>query len=151
MKTFNPDNEQQGWQPSRPEVNLWLKTQVLCSLATLDVGGAPDIATVAFSETHEGDFIVGTSQGSHKSQNIDRDNRVAMVVTDPEQRYTVQIKGVAKKLSTTAFAALADEHYAQRPESLPFKDEPGQAHILIEPQSIRFSDCSVSPWLITEL
>ena len=70
-------------------------------------------------------------------------------MTDPSDRYTAQIKGVAKKLSDVAFASLADTHYSQRPESLPFKDEPGQTHILSSPEEIRFSDCSVSPWLTT--
>lgn len=149
MKTFDTNNHQPGWQPDRFELSDWLRSQVLCSLATLDSNGAPDIATVAFSETDQGDLIVGTSESSHKSSNIDGDSRVAMVVTDPSDRYTAQIKGVAKKLSELAFAALADTHYSQRPESLPFKDEPGQTHILISPEEIRFSDCSVSPWLTT--
>ena len=133
MKTFDTNNHQPGWQPDRAELSDWLRSQVLCSLATLDSDGAPDIATVAFSETDQGDFIVGTSESSRKSSNVDGDPRAAIVVTDPSDRYTAQIKGVAKKLSDVAFASLADTHYSQRPESLPFKDEPGQTHILLSP------------------
>lgn len=149
MKAYDVNNQQPGWQPDRSELGDWLRSQVLCSLATLDTNGQPEVATVAFSETDQGDFIVGTSQSSRKSQNIDGDSRVAMVVTDPSDRYTAQIKGTAQKLSDVAFAALADTHYKQRPESLPFKDDPSQTHILVSPEEVRFSDCSVSPWLTT--
>ena len=150
MKTFDKSNTEPGWQPTRDELSEWLRKQALCTFSSLDQNGAPESATVAFSETSNGEFIVGTSETFHKSQNVDRDERVALVVTNYDDRYTAQIKGTARKLSETAFGALADEHYRQRPESLPFKDEPGQTHILVQPQNIRFSDCSVQPWLVTE-
>ncbi len=150
MKVFDKSEVRDGWAPSRGELDEWLKGRVLCSLSTLDAEGAPESATVAFSVAEDGGYIIGTSKDSHKAANLDGDNRVAMVVTDPETRYTVQIKGTAVKLAQTAFDALADEHYRQRPESLPFRDEPDQVHIKVTPHLIRFSDCSVHPWLVTE-
>ncbi len=81
-------------------------------------------ATVAFSVTSNGELILGTSEASHKSQNVDHDNRVAVTVTDPDRRHTMQMQGTARKLSREEFEAeYAEEHYRQRPQSLPFKDD----------------------------
>lgn len=63
---------------------------------------------MAFSETTDGRFIIGTSVVSRKAGNIHGDPRVAMVVTDTEQRYTVQIEGQARLLEPDEFEQLAD-------------------------------------------
>lgn len=139
-----------GWQPSRSELSEFLQTQTLCVISTLDEAGAPQSAIVAFSETSDGSFIIGTSQSSRKSHNIDNDPRVAMSITDLEKRYTLQIGGIARKLEPEEFEAYADVHYEQLPSSRPFKDLPGQVHVIIKPTYIRFSDCSTYPWLLTE-
>jgi len=144
-------NTAEGWRPTRDEVNDFLRAQVLCVLSTLDETGAPQGATVAFSVARSGELIIGTAETSHKSRNIDHDGRVAVTVTDAGERFTVQLQGIARKLTEEEFnTQYSDEHYAQRPESLPFKDEPGQAHIAITPRSIRFSDCNPHSWAITE-
>lgn len=141
----------EAFRPTREELNEWLKGQVLCTLSTLDETSAPMGATVAFSVTKNGELLIGTSETSRKSQNVDRDERVAVTVTDSEERLTAQIQGTACKLSQDVFERdYADEHYSQRPESLPFKDETGQCHILITPKHIRFSDVHVYPWAVTE-
>lgn len=151
MKIQEKDSETEGFRPTRAEVNDWLREQVLCTLATLDETGAPTVATVAFSVTELGELLIGTREASRKSQNVDGDERVAVVVTDSEERFTVQIEGTARKLARKVFdLSYAEEHYRQRPESLPFRDEPGQTHILVTPQHIRFSDCRPHPWVITE-
>jgi len=139
-----------GWQPSRSELSAFLREQPLCVVSTLGKDGAPQSATVAFSETKNGQFIIGTSQLSRKSYNIDNDARVAMNMTDGEKRYTVQLGGMARKLEAAEFEIYADFHYEQLPSSRPFKNQPGQVHIIIEPTYIRFSDCSTYPWLLTE-
>lgn len=151
MKTQDMSNKGSGFRPTRVQVNEWMREQVLCTLSTLDRTGAPNSATVAFSVTASGDYLIGTSSTSRKSQNIDTDERVAMTVTDADERLTVQLEGVAQKLSEDMFVKrYAEEHYRQRPESLPFRDEPGQCHIIVRPTHIRFSDVSVHPWVVTE-
>ena len=152
MRTFDPNNSAEGFVPTRDQVDDFLISQKLASLATLTNDGSPTVARVAFSVTEGHELIIGTSADSRKSRNMNRDPRVAVEVTDPERRYTVQIEGFARLLAQAAFEAeYAERHYAQRPESLPFRDEPGQAHFLITPDYLRFSDCSVKPWLLTEL
>jgi general stress protein 26 len=144
-------SQSEGLRPDREQVFEFLKTQVLGTLATLDADGHPQVATVAFSSTPELRFIIGTAEDSRKATNVAGDDRVAFVVTDPEQRYTVQLEGVARRLTDQEFEEhFADEHYRQRPQSLPFKDEPGQCHILVEPTDLRFSDCNPHPWVLTE-
>lgn len=150
MKTQDMNNKSEGWQPSRSELSNFLRTQPLCTFSTVDAEGRPQGATVAFSETQDGDFIVGTSETSRKSANVDTNPNVAMTITDAERRYTVQLEGVARKLGAEAFVAYADYHYDQLPASRPFRDTPGQVNILISPTHIRFSDCNPHLWVVTD-
>lgn len=150
MKIQDMQNTKEGWRPSREELSDFLRTQSFCVFSSVDANGAPQGATVAFSETHDGDFIIGTSVSSRKSANVDGNPHVALTVTDSVRRYTVQMEGIARKLSAEEFAEYADVHYEQLPASRPFKDAPGQVHILISPTHIRFSDCSTYPWVLTD-
>ena len=151
MQTQDLNKKADGFRPTREQVSEWLREQELCVFSTLDKTGAPMSATVAFSVTVDGNLIVGTDEQSRKSQNIDRDSRVAMTITDPERRITVQLQGTAEKISHEEFEHRYErEHYRLRPKSLPFRDKPGQCHILVTPTHLRFSDVSVYPWAITE-
>jgi pyridoxine/pyridoxamine 5'-phosphate oxidase len=151
MQTYDENSTAEAFRPTREQIYEFVRSQVLGVISTLDNDGAPMNATVAFSVTEDAKLIVGTSETSHKSQNIDGDSRVAVVITDVEKRYTLQVQGTARKVTQETFEAqYADEHYGQRPQSLPFKDKPGQCHILITPTHMRFSDCSTNPWAITE-
>ena len=150
MKIQDMNNKSEGWRPSRAELSDFLRAQPLCTLSTVDAVGQPQGATVAFSETQDGDFIVGTSDTSRKAANIDTNPHVAMTITDAERRYTVQLEGTARKLGAEAFAAYADYHYDQLPASRPFRDAPGQVNILVSPTHIRFSDCNPHPWVLTD-
>lgn len=151
MKIQDKSGNAEAFRPTRVQLNDWLRQQVLCVFSTLDATGAPMSATVAFSVTLDGKLIVGTDVNSRKSKNIDRDGRVAMTITDADDRKTVQLQGYAEKISEEVFAKKYEtEHYRLRPQSLPFKDAPGQCHILITPHHIKFSDVGSRPWAITE-
>ena len=150
MKIQDMEATHEGWEPTLREVGEFLKGLPLCSFATLSSNGRPQIARVAFS-VHEGlGLIVGTSATSRKAKNVNGDAHVAVEATDEDQRYTVQYEGSARQISEQEFAAFEDEHYRQRPESAPFRDEPGQCHILITPTWVRFSDCNPQPWVLSE-
>lgn len=151
MQEQQKDSRVKGWSPTRGELDDWLRAQELCVFSTLDATGAPMSATVAFSVTVDGGLIVGTNENSRKSKNIDHDGRVAMTITDPERRITVQLQGHAEKIPHDVFERVYEkEHYRLRPKSLPFKNEPGQCHILITPSHIKFSDVRPHPWVVTE-
>lgn len=150
MKTQDLSSTQEGWQPTREEVSQFLRQQPLCVISTLGEEGNPQGATVAFSETEDGNLIIGTDRNSRKATNIARDSRASLTITDADKRYTVQLEGEGRILDQAEFAKLEAEHYRQLPASRPFKDQPGQVHILIKPKHIRFTDCNPHPWLISE-
>ncbi len=150
MRVQYRDNNLEGWRPSRAEVFEFLNGQPLGVLASVDKSGQPQVATVAFSQTPELSLIIGTDEQSRKAVNIVNDPRVAFVVTDAEERYTVQLEGAAKILSKEEFAAYEQAHYDKLPASAPFKDIKGQCFIIIEPHYLRFSDCNPHPWVLTE-
>jgi hypothetical protein len=140
-----------GFSPSATQVRDFLHGFELCVVATLGKDGRPQTATVAFSENDALQLVIGTSVHSRKSDNLERDSRLAMTVTDPDQRYTVQYEGIARRLSSVEMLSFHDQHYGKLPGSLPFKDLPDQAFFLITPTYVRFSDCSIHPWLLTEI
>jgi len=151
MNTQNTSNKQPGFKPTQEEAFAFLDTQILCVLSTLDATGQPHGSTVSFSQTSALQFIIGTDIKSRKSVNMQHDGRVALTITDAEKRYTVQATGQAKLIDAQEFEGFADEHYRKLPHSLPFKDIKDQVHFLITPTSVRFSDCSAWPWVVTEL
>lgn len=151
MQEFDPNNIREGWRPTSQELGEFLRGQTLCSIATIDAEGKPSIARVAFSVSEAGEFIIGTSEASRKAENIAANSAVALETTDENKRYTVQAEGLARAVEAEEFNEVyADEHYNQLPASRPFKDQPGQVHFVITPTWLRFSDCSVQPWQLTE-
>lgn len=141
----------QGFKPTKAELGEWLNKQVLCVISTCGEGGYPNSATVAFSQDANLNFVVITDGSSRKAKNIGRDSRVAMTITNEDDRYTVQLEGDARQLSWDEFERdHSERHYEKLPFSLPFKDIPGQTPFLIIPTHIRFSDVSVRPWELTE-
>lgn len=140
-----------AFQPTKKELHEFLNTQKLCVISTLNESGAPQGATVAFSQTHELQFIVGTDVTSRKSQNMQREPRVAITITDPSVRYTVQTEGNARLLSDEEFTQYSEHLFAKNPNSRKFKNIQGQVYFLITPHTIRFSDCNVFPYFVTEI
>ena len=151
MKTQDMTPGRQGWRPTSSELYEWLDRQILCTIASIGEGGYPNTATVAFSQTPELDLVIITDTSSRKAQNIRNNERVAMTITNEDERYTVQLEGRARELSWEEFTNYSERHYRKLPFSLPFKDIPGQVPFVITPTHVRFSDVSVRPWEITEV
>lgn len=139
-----------AFKPTKSELYDWLDKHILCVISTIGEGGYPNSATVAFSQTEDLQFFIMTDEASRKAKNIERDSRVAMTITNEDDRYTVQLEGDAKIVSWDEFKPYETRHFKKLPNSLPFRDLPGQTPILINPTHIRFSDVSVRPWGITE-
>lgn len=140
----------EGLRPTKAEVYGMLDTLPLGCVATVDQTGQPQVATVGFSQTKDLEFIFGTKDTAHKALNIMHDGRVGFVATDTIQRYTVQLEGRAKKLEPAEFDAYAENHFRKLPAAAPYRDVEGQCFIIIRPYRLRFSDCSVWPWVVTE-
>lgn len=150
MKHQNLSDTSAGYAPTPDQILEFLNTQQLCTFATLADDGRPQAATVAFSEHPNLELIVGTSVSSRKAANIARDGRVAITVTDPDKRYTVQYEGIGQGITQAELAHYEAAHFAKQPGSLPFKDLPDQFYILVKPLFVRFSDCNPYPWRLTE-
>src|SRR3954462_2434045 len=88
-----------NWQPTKGDLLAFLATQNLCAIATIDDQGWPSVARVAFSENHALELMIGTAMTSRKYANLDRNPRVAIEVTDPEPRLTMQYQGRARQLA----------------------------------------------------
>jgi predicted pyridoxine 5'-phosphate oxidase superfamily flavin-nucleotide-binding protein len=149
MRIQDMSSEVQAFRPTKAEVVAFLDTLPLCVLASLDGTGQPQAATVAFSQTDNLEFVVGTDESSRKALNIVNDDRVAVVVTDPMLRYTVQAEGTARKVTAEEFDAYAQRHFEKLPASAPFRDVEGQCYFVVTPQWLRFSDCNPHPWVLT--
>lgn len=151
MKTQDMTLGRTGLKPSKDQLYDWLDKQVLCTVATRGKDGYPNAATVAFSQSRSLEFIIITDKDSRKAINIASDDKVALVITNSDDRYTVQLEGHARQLSWDEFGQYAEYHHTKLPFSLPFKDIPGQTPFVIVPTRIRFTDASVRPWELTEI
>lgn len=140
-----------GLKPTEQQLYDWLSKQVLCTIATNGKDGYPNAATVAFSQTKDLQVVVITDKDSRKAVNVANDSKVAVVVTNSDDKYTMQLEGNARRLSWDEFIAFSEYHYEKLPFSLPFKDIPGQTPFVIVPSHIRFTDASVRPWELTEV
>lgn len=140
----------QGFKPTKQELGEWLDKQILCTIATIDEEAFPNTATVAFSQSTALEFVIITDTNSRKAVNIHRNNKVALTITNENDRYTLQLEGRATELSWDEFKIFEKYHYEKLPFSLPFKDIPGQSPFIIRPTHLRFGDISVRPWEYTE-
>lgn len=150
LTTYNPNETTEPYRPTMQQVYEFLQSQKMGHIATLDEKGHPQVAIVAFSQTPDLDFIIGTSQTSRKALNIGHDERCAFEVTDTLQRYTVQVEATGRVLSADEFEAAQQAHFEKLPESLPFKDLPDQCYIRLSPIHLRFTDCATHPWAATD-
>lgn len=151
MKTQDMTPGREGLKPTKDQLYDWLDKQVLCAIASQGADGYPNVASVAFSQTKDLRFVIITDKDSRKAGNIARDSKVAMAITNSDDRYTLQLEGNARQLSWDEFDEFAEHHYAKLPFSLPFKDIPGQTPYVITPTHMRFTDASVRPWELTDI
>src|SRR5882757_11146095 len=138
-------------QLTKQDLYEFLDSQIVCTISTNGEDGYPNSATVAFSNNEDLEFVIGTSVRSRKANNIARDGKVAMTITDEKKRWTVQLEGDARRLFKDEFEEkYSEKHYRKLPFSLPFKDIPDQINFLIVPVHLKLTDASKKPWQVTE-
>lgn len=143
--------ERQAFVPTNEQLARWLDKQTLLTIASHGSDGYPNAASVAFSQSADFHFVIITDKDSRKAHNIAGNNKVALTITNLDDRYTLQVQGNAQQMSWDEFAEYAEAHYRKLPFTLPFKDIPGQTPYVIEPVSMKFTDVNVRPWAITEI
>jgi hypothetical protein len=148
------ERQKMGFVPTMQEVYEFLqsKDHMHGVLAYLDQDGCPETAFVAFSSTPELSVIFGTSDTSRKYQSVFDVSVVGFNVTDRQARLTVQLQGRVREIDGAELELLEAAHYAKLGESSRrFKSLPDQHFLLIEPFSLRFSDCLEEPWTVTQI
>ena len=121
-----------------------------CVLSTIGADGAPQSATVGFSENTRGELMFGTFDTSRKFRNLQRDQRVSVVVGF-EGSTTVQYEGIARQLTGAELQERQKAHFAKIPSVEQYKDNPGQVYFTITPTWARYTNYHAHPWKIHEL
>jgi PPOX class probable F420-dependent enzyme len=115
-----------------------LKTTAYAHLATLMADGSPQVSPV-WIDHKDGLILVNSARGRVKDKNIDRDPRVAVSVTDPENPYRgLMIRGRVVRATQEG----ADEHIDELAhryvgKAYPFR-QPGEVRVIyyVEPTSV---------------
>ncbi|HEY8999475.1 MAG TPA: pyridoxamine 5'-phosphate oxidase family protein [Candidatus Saccharimonadales bacterium] len=131
------------------EILAFLDAHELCVLSTADEKGKPASAVVGFTVHDDFQIIVATSGETRKVANVAANPQVAVVVWDGSQ--TLQLEGKARVLEGKEIAEWQQKHFAKRPDSQKYKDDPNERYILIEPTWLRFTDASRHPWHVDDL
>ncbi len=121
------------------EAREFLDRKVFAHVATLMPDGSPQVSPV-WVDHDDSHVIFNTAEGRHKTENLEKDGRIALSIVDPENPYRhMLIRGRVAELSREG----ADEHidamakkYLDQ-DSYPFR-QPGEVRVrvLIEPESV---------------
>ncbi|MDA8356019.1 MAG: PPOX class F420-dependent oxidoreductase [Actinomycetota bacterium] len=86
---------------------------VLATLATVAPDGGPQV-TPLWIEVDGDDLLVNTARGRAKARNVERDDRVAVSVIDPDDPYNVvMVRGTVSEITTDGADAHID-HLAHK-------------------------------------
>jgi PPOX class probable F420-dependent enzyme len=112
---------------------LQMNKRAFAQLATLNADGSPQVTPVwvDFDGTH---VVVNTARGRMKAKNLERDSRVALTVSDPDNPYRyVGIKGRVVQMTEQGGDAHIDKmakKYLDK-DSYPFR-QPGEVRVIIK-------------------
>ena len=133
-------------QGSKKTVQDYLRTQLLCVIATVDQRGRPQAATVAFSENNKLELCIGTRSDTRKYANIKRTKQVALVIgVDISRKISVQYEGVAVELQGKELAQCRQQHISKNPGTARFVNDSLERFFKITPTWIRFCDYRKKP------
>ena len=117
----------------------FLDQKVIAHVATLMPDGSPQVSPVWID--HEDDLVVfNTAEGRYKTENLEKDGRVAISMVDPENPYThVLVRGKVTELdrehADDHINAMAKKYLGE--DEYPFR-QPGEVRVkvLIEPERV---------------
>ncbi|MCA9309215.1 pyridoxamine 5'-phosphate oxidase family protein [Candidatus Saccharibacteria bacterium] len=110
-----------------------------CVIATVNERAKPEAATVGLSCDDNFTFLIGTNKDTRKAANISQNNSVALVVGFSGPK-TVQIEGVAEKVTRDTHQERIELHLDTVSGARSFDGEPGQTYYMIKPTWLRFTD-----------
>jgi uncharacterized protein YhbP (UPF0306 family) len=134
----------------RSTIAAFLATRPHGVISTVHEDGSVESALVAISETPDLRITIGTDKGTRKFQNILREPRVALVVTDDEE-IEVQMEGRARVAAGDEHETCKARHVAKNPRTAKYANDLNQRFIVIEPAWVRFTDRRTDPSTVEEL
>lgn len=123
-----------------PDVFLDLFTKkALAHLATLMPSGEPQVTPV-WIDYEGGQVVFNTAAGRQKDKNLQRDGRVSLSITDPDNPYRyLEVRGRVSERTTDGADAHIDKMTKKyiNQDSYPFR-QPGEVRVIykITPQHI---------------
>lgn len=121
----------------RDKMLEFMRTQFLCTIATVTVDSKPGAAYVAYSSNDDMEIVVGTSSNSRKYQNLTRNKSVAIVIATTEAE--VQYEGEVEIIADGEYRKLVEaNHIAKVPGSDKYREDPSQVYLKITPVWARF-------------
>lgn len=116
------------------------------TISTVGEHGAPNAVTVEFGMY--GDKIVfDTFNNSRKYANIQKDDRVALVMM-PSEDISIDIEGHAHLVAEDELVAVQEAYFEKVPEARKWADLPNVTFFVVSVDWARCTDVSVSPWKI---
>lgn len=121
------------------QIHEFLNSHQTCVLASVNIDGQPQAATVGFSHDDNFQVLIATNQSSRKYANIINNHKVAIVVGF-EGAVTVQYEGLAEEKTAEELGEKLEKHYQKVPGAKKFSSEEGQTYFLITPTWLRYYD-----------
>ena len=128
-----------------------LRSQTHAVIATVNHENKPEAAFIGFAEAEDLTLIFGTETTMRKFKNIKVNPYVALTITDPEKRITVQYEGIASVLEDEERKKYKELYFRKTPSSQKYEGNLYQIYMKVIPTWIRYSDLNAEPDEIFEI
>lgn len=132
----------------REIIQIFLTSQMLCVVSTVNADGTPESALVAFSESSDLEITIGTFNDTRKFANILRNPHVACVIGTTDQ--TLQLEGIARIANDEEIDHCRIQHTQKNPASAKYVHDPKQRFVIVKPTWLRYTDYGTDPDTIEE-
>ena len=136
----------------KTQILEFIQQNRLAVVSTIDsIESKPEAALVAYSETENLELIFATFSDARKYENLQKNQKVALVIGGWDEDITVQYEGVAIELEGADVEEYRKIHLAKNPESEGYAYDEKQRYFKITPTWIRYSDLTKEPPEIFEI
>ena len=129
---------------TKEDVLKFLKSKDLCVLATVDKGGKPIAATMAYAVDDEIVFYLETSNKSRKCKNLLTNQKAAVVIGVANELPTVQVDGEITIFegedAINARTFIVEQHPELKDYFLGPDKNPEEVYFSVKPTRVCYSD-----------
>lgn len=127
---------------NKQNVLAFIKTKPHTIISTIGPNNQPESALIGFGETDDLELIFGTYNTSRKYKNLQKNNKVALVIGWDEDFITVQYEGVASELTAKEIEKYVPLYHKKVPAAAAYTSHPAQTYWKVSPVWIRYSNLS---------